>query len=131
DQFVLKGALLFAIRVGEQYRPTRDLDLLGLGEASEAAVATAIRDIVATKVDDDGLVFDVDGLEVHPIREENVYGGIRAIMQARLVKRERLRDFESLSQVVEELRVFLSRPFEHVKTKQPFDARWAPGGPWT
>ena len=79
DQFVLKGAMLFAIRVGEQYRPTRDLDLLGLGEASEAAVATAIRDIVATKVDDDGLVFDVDGLEVHPIREENVYGGIRAI----------------------------------------------------
>jgi predicted nucleotidyltransferase component of viral defense system len=42
DRFVLKGAMLFAVRVGAQYRPTRDLDLLGLGEASGAAVATAV-----------------------------------------------------------------------------------------
>ena len=55
DRFVLKGAMLFAVRVGEQYRPTRDLDLLGLGEASEAAVAAAVRDIAATNVEDDGL----------------------------------------------------------------------------
>lgn len=254
NQFVLKGAMLFAVRVGEQYRPTRDLDLLGMGEASEAAVAAAIRDIVATTVDDDGLVFYTDGLEVHAIREDNAYGGIRAVMQARLaearihvqidigfgdaitpgtedlqfptllgdmpspnvlayptetivaekveamvhlglsnsrmkdftdlailarrtafdgdtlvaairatlrrrgtqlpeseivglseqfvqdvraqanwkayVKRERLRDFESLAQVVEELRAFLSRPFEHVRSQQPFAARWTPGGPW-
>ena len=33
DRFVRKGAMLFAVRVGEQYRPTRDLDPLGLGEA--------------------------------------------------------------------------------------------------
>jgi predicted nucleotidyltransferase component of viral defense system len=254
DRFVLKGAMLFAIRVGEQYRPTRDLDLLGLGEASEAAVAAAIRDIAATKVVDDGLVFDVDGLEVHAIREDNTYGGIRAVTQARLaearihvqidvgfgdaitpaatdlqfptlladmpspnvlayptetivaekveamvhlglsnsrmkdftdlaiaarrtafdggtlvaamratfrrrgtqlpeheivalseqfvqdvraqanwkayVKRERLREFESLAQLVEELREFLSRPIEHARTGEPVTARWAPGGPW-
>jgi hypothetical protein len=37
NEFVLKGAMLFAVRVGEQYRPTRDLDLLGMGEASEAS----------------------------------------------------------------------------------------------
>jgi predicted nucleotidyltransferase component of viral defense system len=86
DRFVLKGAMLFAVRVGEQYRPTRDLDLLGLGEASEAAVAASIRDIAATKVVDDGLVFDLDGLEVHAIREDNKYGGIRAVTQARLAE---------------------------------------------
>ena len=78
--------MLFAVRVGEQYRPTRDLDLLGLGEASEAAVATAVRDIATTKVADDGLVLDVDGLEVHAIREDNAYGGIRAVMQARFAE---------------------------------------------
>lgn len=72
DRFVLKGAMLFAVRVGAQYRPTRDLDLLGLGEASEAAVATAVRDIATTKVDDDGVVFDVDGLEVHAICEDTL-----------------------------------------------------------
>jgi hypothetical protein len=71
DHFVLKGAMLFAVRVGERYRPTRDLDLLGLGEASEAAVAAAVREIATTNVEDDGLVFDVVGLEVHAIREDN------------------------------------------------------------
>ncbi len=86
DGFVLKGAMLFAVRVGQQYRPTRDLDLLGLGEASEAAVATAIRNIATTKVDDDGLIFDVDGLEVYAIREDNAYGGIRVVLQARLAE---------------------------------------------
>jgi hypothetical protein len=27
NQFILKGAMLFAVRIGEPYRPTRDLDL--------------------------------------------------------------------------------------------------------
>ena len=203
---------------------------------------------------DDGLVFDVDGLEVHAIREDNAYGGIRAVMQARLaeariyvqidvgfgdaitpaptdlefptlladmpspnvlayptetivaekleamlhlglsnsrmkdftdlaiaarrtafdgstlvaairatfrrrgtqlpesgivalseqfvqdaraqanckayVKREGLRGFESLAQVVEELRAFLSKPIEYARNGETFGGRWAPGGPW-
>lgn len=86
EQFVLKGAMLFAVRIGERYRPTRDLDLLGLGEANEAAIRAAVPEIATTKVDDDGLVFDVDTLEVHAIREDNRYGGIRAIMQAHLAE---------------------------------------------
>ena len=86
DQFVLKGAMLFAVRIGDQYRPTRDLDLLGLGEASEAAIHTAVREIATTAVDDDGLVFDVGKLEVHSIREDNRYGGLRAAMQAHLAE---------------------------------------------
>jgi len=254
DRFVLKGAMLFAVRVGEQYRATRDLDLLGLGEASEAAVATAIRAIATTSVHDDGVAFDVDGLEVNLIREDNVYGGIRSVMQARLaearihvqidvgfgdaitpaatdlqfptlladmpspnvlayptetivaekvetmvhlglsnsrlkdftdlaiaarrtafdgttlvaairatfrrrgtalpetevgglseqfvqdaraqanwkayVRREGLPDFESLAELREELRAFLSRPIEHARTGETFVAKWTPGGPW-
>ena len=86
DQFVLKGAMLFAVRIGERYRPTRDLDLLGMGDATEAAIHAAVREIATTKVDDDGLVFDVDTLEVHAIREDNRYGGIRAIMRAHLAE---------------------------------------------
>jgi hypothetical protein len=84
DQFILKGAMLFAVRIGEQYRATRDLDLLGMGAATEVAIDTAVRDIVAVAVDDDGLVFDLASLEVHPIREDNRYGGIRVVMQAHL-----------------------------------------------
>jgi len=83
-QFILKGAMLFAARIGEPYRPTRDLDLLGIGEATEAAIDAAVRDIIATDVADDGLVFDVDTLRVHFIREDNRYGGMRASLQAYL-----------------------------------------------
>jgi predicted nucleotidyltransferase component of viral defense system len=86
EQFVLKGAMLFAVRIGEKYRPTRDLDLLGLGEATEAAINGAIGEIVSTPVGDDGLVFDTSTLTVHPIREDNRYGGLRAVMQARLAE---------------------------------------------
>jgi hypothetical protein len=48
DQFVLKGAMLFAVRIGETYRPTRDLDLLGTGDATEAAVEAAVREIATS-----------------------------------------------------------------------------------
>jgi predicted nucleotidyltransferase component of viral defense system len=80
DQFVLKGAMLFAVRLGERYRPTRDLDLLGKGDPAEAVIHATIREIATTNVEDDGVVFDVDKLDVHAIREESKYGGMRAIM---------------------------------------------------
>lgn len=86
NQFVLKGAMLFAVQIGEPYRPTRDLDLLGLGEATEAAINAAIREIVATPVEDDGLVFEAGTLTVYPIREDNRYGGLCAVLQARLAE---------------------------------------------
>lgn len=86
NQFVLKGAVLFAVRIGMPYRPTRDLDLLGTGESSEAAIAAAIRDIVTTPAEDDGVSFDVDTLQVRPIREDNRDGGIRVVMQAHLAE---------------------------------------------
>jgi predicted nucleotidyltransferase component of viral defense system len=44
EQFVLKGAMLFAVRIGERYRPTRDLDLLGMGEATGSSRRDFIRE---------------------------------------------------------------------------------------
>lgn len=84
DRFIVKGAILLAVRIGEAYRPTRDLDFLGIGDPSEQSIDNAIRDIVSTDVQDDGLVFDVSTLEVRPIREDNRYGGLRANMQVHL-----------------------------------------------
>jgi uncharacterized protein YggL (DUF469 family) len=84
DQFVLKGAVLLALRAGAHYRPTRDLDLLGRGEASADAVAAAMRDILATVVDDDGLEFDASTIAVAGIREGDRYGGLRVTLLARL-----------------------------------------------
>jgi predicted nucleotidyltransferase component of viral defense system len=86
DQFVLKGAMLLAVRIGEAYRPTRDLDLLGTGEATETAVEAAVRDIASTAVEEDGVSFDVGSVQVHATREDNRYGGIRAALRARLAE---------------------------------------------
>jgi predicted nucleotidyltransferase component of viral defense system len=84
DRFVLKGAVLLAVRIGEPYRPTRDLDLLGMGEPDERAIDAAVREIIGTHVEDDGLFFDVHTLNVHAIREEDRYGGLRANLRAHL-----------------------------------------------
>lgn len=84
DHFVLKGAILFRVWAGALRRPTKDLDLLGHGDPSPIAVADAIRQIIATPVEDDGLTFDPSSLEARAIREEQLYGGIRVRLVALL-----------------------------------------------
>jgi len=77
DRFVLKGAMLFRVWADDLHRPTKDLDLLGFGEATLEAVATAVRTIIAVPVGDDGLVFNPDTIAVSEIREQRGYGGVR------------------------------------------------------
>ena len=77
ERFVLKGAMLFAIWQDDPFRPTRDLDLLGHGDSDPATVAAAIRSICSVEVPDDGVVFDVAGIEAAPIRGDDEYPGVR------------------------------------------------------
>ena len=77
ERFVLKGAMLLTIWQGDPFRPTRDLDLLGQGDPDPAIVAASIRSICSVEVPDDGVVFDVEGLEAAPIRGEDEYPGVR------------------------------------------------------
>ncbi len=77
DRFVLKGAMLFVTWVADPFRPTRDLDLLGHGDADAVAIAETFRAICAQPVADDGVTFDVAALTAAPIREEIEYGGVR------------------------------------------------------
>jgi predicted nucleotidyltransferase component of viral defense system len=83
-RFVLKGAMLFRVWEGSLHRPTKDLDLLGQGDATPAAVASAVRQVIATPVEDDGLAFAPDSINAAEIREEQEYGGIRVKMIASL-----------------------------------------------
>jgi hypothetical protein len=55
---------------------TRDVDLLGFGDASEDALLTTFRDIMAIDADD-GVHFDLKNLRIEAIREELDYGGSR------------------------------------------------------
>lgn len=77
ERFVLKGAMLFAIWQDDPFRPTRDLDLSDRGDPDPAMVAASIRSICSMPVPDDGVVFDVVGIEAAPIRGDAEYPGVR------------------------------------------------------
>jgi len=82
DAFILKGAMLFAAWTGSIYRPTRDLDLLGFGDASAERLVSLFCGLCATKVEDDGFRFDPETVTCEPIRDEQVYGGMRVKLLA-------------------------------------------------
>jgi len=84
DRFILKGATLFAVWTGTPHRATRDLDLLGFGDNSPSQLAQVFREICAMDVGDEGLTFDTEGVRAAPIREDNIYGGIRVEFEAHL-----------------------------------------------
>jgi Nucleotidyl transferase AbiEii toxin, Type IV TA system len=76
EQFVLKGAMLLATWFDEPHRATRDVDLLGFGDAAEDALVGTFRAIMAIERDD-GVTFDLKGLRIEAIREKVEYGGSR------------------------------------------------------
>src|SRR5208282_4310101 len=76
QRFILKGAMLQTIWLADPFRPTRDLDLLGQGDSEPEILRATFREILAIECDD-GIVFDLDGLVVEPIRQETEYGGLR------------------------------------------------------
>jgi len=81
--FILKGAQLFRIWNRGPHRPTRDLDLLGFGDPSEASLANVLREICQVPiVPEDGLIWS--DAKVEPIRKGLEYGGIRATLVAEL-----------------------------------------------
>lgn len=76
DRFVLKGAMLLATWLSDFHRVTRDLDLLGYGSSVPEEVAEIFREVVGIKCPD-GVEFDVEGIHVERVREEQEYGGLR------------------------------------------------------
>ncbi len=83
DRFVLKGAILFLVWSVDAHRPTRDLDLLGYGWNDVADLERVFREIVATPVEEDAIVFlgDVHGRR---IKEDQEYEGVRLRLEARI-----------------------------------------------
>src|SRR5438270_3407661 len=85
-QFFVKGAMLLPLWTGKQYRPTKDLDLLATREESNEELKQIFRDLCTLPVVDDGLIFLEETIRVREIREDNIYGGKRVTLQARLGK---------------------------------------------
>lgn len=79
--FVLKGALLFALWYDTPHRPTKDADLLGFG-ADDTDTLRATFNAVCAIDADDGVRYDTQGMKLAPIREDNLYGGTRLSLLA-------------------------------------------------
>ena len=81
EKFVLKGGMLVAAIVGLDNRATMDLDttLKNLPLTPEA-IRSALEQICATSFDD-GVDFEIG--TISPIREDDIYGGYRVMLNAR------------------------------------------------
>ncbi len=84
DQFVLKGAMLFALWGGGPHRATRDLDLLGSGTSEIPHLEHAFREICTVPVEEDGIQFIENTVRGKAIREHQVYASTRIILMAHL-----------------------------------------------
>lgn len=85
DNFVLKGALLFAIWYDLPHRPTRDVDLLGFGPSDLLSIGQTFRDIASVSVAD-GILFDPESVTVEEIRKDAGYAGARVMITADLAR---------------------------------------------
>jgi len=84
SQFILKGASLIAVWTGRELRPTRDVDLLGLGDSSDEWIIQVFQHICSVDVEPDGLQFNPEIIGVEDIREGQAYGGQRVRLLANL-----------------------------------------------
>lgn len=84
--FILKGAMLFTLWTGRLYRPTVDMDFIGLAKNSSERLAEVFRNVCAVEVEPDGLEFIADSVKAAPIREQHEYHGQRVTLMALLGK---------------------------------------------
>ena len=84
DRFILKGAALLLLWLGEPIRPTKDVDLLDFGDTSAEALKRVFVELCAIESSDDGLTFLPDSVHVEAIREDQEYGGMRVKLMAML-----------------------------------------------
>jgi hypothetical protein len=83
-KFVLKGAALMLLWLGEKIRPTKDIDLLGSGDTSARELNRVFTTLCEQKGAGDGLDFLAQTVRVEAIREQQEYGGTRGTLTAKL-----------------------------------------------
>ena len=82
DQFLLKGAMLFAVWDSALHRATRDLDLLGFGQPTPERLTEVFRELCGIEVEADGVVYDPRSVTCEDIRAQDEYAGIRVKLRA-------------------------------------------------
>jgi predicted nucleotidyltransferase component of viral defense system len=86
DKFILKGALMFRAWGASEYRPTRDIDLLGFTTNELNGVDKIFRELCEQGKENDGLLFDQETVESERIVEDADYEGVRVNLIGHLGK---------------------------------------------
>ncbi|MCL2218373.1 MAG: nucleotidyl transferase AbiEii/AbiGii toxin family protein [Chitinispirillia bacterium] len=77
ERLILKGALMFAVWKNSIYRPTLDIDMLGLISNDATTLEECICDICSLKTEDDGIIFDTSTVRSSAITKDADYVGRR------------------------------------------------------
>lgn len=90
ERFILKGASAFSVWMGPLFRVTRDADLHCSGDSQPEFLLQCFRDICSVDVPSDGVIFDIEAVEIGEIKKDQLYKGTRIsfpayISQARVI----------------------------------------------
>lgn len=77
DRFILKGVLMLRVWRSPEFRPTMDIDMLGLTSNQEASIVAQLREVMTVDVVPDGLAFEPGSIQSERITEDADYEGIR------------------------------------------------------
>jgi len=81
DGFILKDAQLYALWDNANYRPTRDLDLLGSGDLQVSTMEDIFRAVADQPITfTDGISFNSASVRGEEIREDARYSGVRIML---------------------------------------------------
>jgi hypothetical protein len=84
DRFILRGATLFTIWDAEPHRATRGIDLLATGDGSPEALSQILMELCVQPVDEDGLVFMPETLNIEELVDGRIYQGLHVELSAML-----------------------------------------------
>ena len=86
DSFILKGALLLTAWRAPQSRPTMDIDLMGRTDNSREHIRVVVEEICGLAVEQDGVEFREETIEIQRIKEDAEYEGARVRLTATVAK---------------------------------------------
>lgn len=86
DKFFLKGGLMLRVWDSEDHRATIDIDLLGRMPNQQDHIRLVIEDVARLPVDDDGMMYNTNGLILQKTQAGAEYQGVSARFSAHLTK---------------------------------------------
>lgn len=95
DNFILKGSSLAYVFLQEYSRVTRDIDLMAQNISNDCdTIKEVFKKICSITCEVDGLLFDLDSINVTPIQSDKKYAGNRVSLVALLGKSKTVIKFD-------------------------------------